>query len=437
MGIDPKASEDMPTLRDLSGLDILGSQPDELFEELLRWTADMLDMPTAAISLVNDEHPGHAEAEGPRLAHDSLLCAHTILREGVFEVPDIGDDPRFAHLQPSVGSIHVRAYFGVPLRSVEGHPLGTLYVVDQWPRQLDQTGRRLLETVAYQISRGLEMRAIATEAVASQKALRRAHQAQGDFLASMSHELRTPLSAIIGFAKVLKNNKQGTFGKRDLDFLGRIQNSGEHLLRLVDDILDLSKVESGRIDVDCRPFDLAHAVSSLLADLQGKSRTIPIDLRIPPRLRPAVADPHRFRQVLLNLVANALKFTKKGVVEVRIVADRERNPLRVDVTDTGTGIPPELREQIFERFEQAKGASKHPRGWGLGLFLSKKLCESMDLRLELDSKVGVGTVFSIMLDERADGPVYQTPRSLRPPESLATVTLTGLVRLRPLEGEQR
>lgn len=242
----------------------------------------------------------------------------------------------------------------------------------------------------------------------------RANRAKSQFLANMSHELRTPLNSVIGFTNILLKNRGGNLTEQDLVFLERISANGRHLLQLINEILDLAKIESGRIEVEWQEIDLGELVEQTLAQLEGQVRDKPVVLRaeVPPGLAPFRTDPAKLKQVLINLVGNAIKFTEQGevVVRVRVGADGGR-PTAIQVQDTGIGIPADRLGAVFEAFQQADDStSRKYGGTGLGLTISRSLCELMGYQLTVASEVGKGSVFTIHL--------FQTPARSRPEEEL-------------------
>jgi signal transduction histidine kinase/DNA-binding response OmpR family regulator/CHASE3 domain sensor protein len=233
---------------------------------------------------------------------------------------------------------------------------------------------------------------------ASRDAAEEANRAKSAFLATMSHELRTPLNSVIGFANLLLRNRAGNLGPQELQFLDRIKDNGTHLLNLINDILDVSKIEAGRMEVRPVPTDLGPLIRETLAQLEGQQRDkrIPLRADVPEGLLPVEVDPHRFRQVLINLIGNALKFTEEGSVTVRVQADPRGLPLALDVTDTGVGIPPERLEAIFEAFTQADATTERRfGGTGLGLTISRQLLRLMGADLSVSSTMGEGSTFKI------------------------------------------
>jgi PAS domain S-box-containing protein len=253
-----------------------------------------------------------------------------------------------------------------------------------------------------------------------------ASKAKSDFLANMSHELRTPLNSVIGFTNILLKNKGGALGPRELDYLGRIGANGNHLLRLINDVLDLSKIEAGRIDVLAEDVDLGALARAVIDQLQGQAHTTRtrLSVTVPEPLLPLRTDRHRLEQILINLVGNAIKFTADGSVEVRIRADAGGRPLRLDVLDDGVGIAADKHAVVFESFRQADESTRRRfGGTGLGLAISRSLCALMGFRLELASEEGRGSVFAISLAENDVPLVYEPPH--RGTEPMPAVRAAG------------
>ena len=238
------------------------------------------------------------------------------------------------------------------------------------------------------------------ELIVARDAAEAASRAKSDFLARMSHELRTPLNSIIGFANVLLKNRAGRLVDTDLSYLQRIATNGRHLLGLINDILDLSKIEAGHMTLEITPVSLDVLLRETVEELEGETRDKAVVLRaeLPERVLPLDTDEARIKQVLINLIGNALKFTERGEVVARLEVDDDGCPTRIDVRDTGIGIPADRLDAIFNLFEQAESATNRRfGGTGLGLAISRSLCELMGHRLDVASVEGEGTTMTIRL----------------------------------------
>jgi signal transduction histidine kinase len=228
--------------------------------------------------------------------------------------------------------------------------------------------------------------------------------AKSQFLANMSHEFRTPLNAIIGFTEVLQDQIPGPLNAEQLEYLGDIHNGGQLLLRLINDVLDLSKVEAGRLELFYEIFPIAQMVRETTTTLRGlaEKKGLTIQLNLPPDLGLITADQIRFKQVLYNLLSNALKFTDAGTITVSAMLENQQ--LHLTVTDTGIGIRAEDIDRIFIEFSQVDAShSRRHEGTGLGLALSRRLVEAHRGRIWVDSAFGAGSTFHVVLPLRPDG----------------------------------
>jgi signal transduction histidine kinase len=235
--------------------------------------------------------------------------------------------------------------------------------------------------------------------------LETASRHKSEFLANMSHELRTPLNAILGFSQVLKKNLFGELNEKQEEYVEDILSSGNHLLSLINDVLDLSKVEAGQIELELAPFSLREAVERgvvMIRERASKSG-VAVGAEVEPAVQVVTADERRIRQVLFNLLSNAVKFTPPGGrIDVR--AARVDGEIQVAVADTGSGIAPEDLDRIFEEFQQTDAGVKQQEGTGLGLALSKRFVELHGGRIWVESELEVGSRFVFALpDEVATG----------------------------------
>ena len=248
----------------------------------------------------------------------------------------------------------------------------------------------------------IELQQAKEAAEAARSAAEQASEAKSEFLSRMSHELRTPLNSVIGFANVLRANKGRRLDARDLNFLDRIIVNGQHLLTIISDLLDISRIEAGKMPVSVTPVPLAPLVRTTAggfeAQLAGRDVALRIDL--PSELARLETDATRLQQVLINLIGNAIKFTEHGSITVRVVADpATARPLRLEVQDTGIGIPPNRLDAIFNAFEQAEtGTTRAYGGTGLGLAISRSLCQLLGFELTVRSAPGEGATFAIRFD---------------------------------------
>ncbi len=247
-----------------------------------------------------------------------------------------------------------------------------------------------------------ESASLVTEVERKSAQLELADRHKSEFLASMSHELRTPLNAVIGFSEVLLERMFGELNEKQAEYLTDIHGSGRHLLALINDILDLSKIEAGRMDLELAQFNVPEVLQgtvSLLRERAGRGQ-VTLTLACDPQLGSWIADERKFRQILLNLLSNAIKFTPAGGC-VQVEAMDAGRALQLSVKDNGIGISAQDREVVFEEFRQASGNHlAKAEGTGLGLALARRLVELHGGTITLASEPGQGSTFVVTLPER-------------------------------------
>ena len=232
-----------------------------------------------------------------------------------------------------------------------------------------------------------------------------ANRHKSEFLANMSHELRTPLNAIIGFSEVLKEKMFGELTAKQDEYVHDIHASGQHLLSLINDILDLSKVEAGRMELDLVEFEVRPVLENALTLIRERAQRggVTVELRVQKDIRTLSADERKFKQIVVNLLSNAVKFTKTGG-HITVSAAHDGMGTAVEISDTGIGIANEDLPRIFEQFQQIRsgGAAKH-EGTGLGLTLTRRLVELHGGRLTANSELGRGSTFAVWLPSLPGG----------------------------------
>jgi signal transduction histidine kinase len=314
---------------------------------------------------------------------------------------DVQVDPRSQYPQIAAAMGYRSAAFVPMLR--EGDVIGCIFVGRGVVQPFTDKQIALLKTFADQAVIAVENVRLFHEIQEKTRELEAANRHKDEFLASMSHELRTPLNAVIGFSEVLLERMFGELNDKQEEYLGDILASGRHLLSLINDILDLAKIEAGRMELDLEDFDLAQAIDNAVVLVRERAtrKGLVLETALAPALGEVRADQRKIKQVLLNLLSNAVKFTPEGGrVEVR--AARADDHVEVSVSDTGIGIAVEDQETVFEEFRQVGTdyAKKH-EGTGLGLTLSRKFVELHGGRIAVKSRLGEGSTFTFTLPGRA------------------------------------
>ena len=334
-----------------------------------------------------------------RIGLDETLVGRAAREGRPIGIPDIGLVERDVHLQLLFDD-GWRSVLAVPVLRAS-QIIGGMVVRRKTPGEFSGEVKEFMETFASQSALAVFNARVFRELERKSAELQVASQHKSDFLASMSHELRTPLNAVIGFSEVLLERMFGDLNERQEEYLRDILNSGTHLLELLNEILDLSKIEAGRMELEHSVFSLHGTIEHAIALVRERAvlHGISVTLEMDPRLDLIESDELRFKQVMLNLLSNAVKFTPNGgQVAVRAVRIDER--LAVTVTDNGIGIPPEYRERIFESFQQGQRGASREEGTGLGLTLCRRIVTLMGGTMSLQTEVGVGSTFGFTVPLR-------------------------------------
>ena len=309
--------------------------------------------------------------------------------------------PGAARLRPLLRTGGWRQVVAVPLRR-EGVTIGAIALGWSSRRAESQHDEGVLRTFADQAVIALESIRLVGEIRRKSAELELAGKHKSEFLASMSHELRTPLNAIIGFSEALLERMFGELGDKQADYLTDIHSSGTHLLSLINDILDLSKIEAGRMDLELSAFSVPTTLQGTMSLMRERASRgeVALQLSCGSSVGDWIADERKFRQILLNLMSNAIKFTPAGG-QVSVEAQADAGQLQVAVRDTGIGIRAEDREVVFEEFRQGSGNHlAKMEGTGLGLALTRRLVELHGGTITLQSEPGRGSTFVVRLPAR-------------------------------------
>jgi signal transduction histidine kinase len=330
-------------------------------------------------------------------------ASRAILTRSIVHIADVRDDPEYA-LQGVSQAAEFRSILAVPMLH-DGKPIGAITVAGPAARPFPDKQIALLKTFADQAVIAVENVRLFSEIQDKTQQLEIANRHKSEFLANMSHELRTPLNAVIGFSEVLIEKMFGEINPKQEEYLQDILSSGKHLLSLINDILDLSKIEAGRMELEAQPFDLPAALDNALTLIKERAarNSIGLEVHVDPRIGEILADERKVKQVLLNLLSNAVKFTPEGG-KIIMSAVMNGEAVAVSVADTGIGIAAEDQETVFEEFRQVgTDYARKREGTGLGLALARRLVELHGGKLSLQSELGKGSTFTFTIPVRAHG----------------------------------
>ncbi len=310
------------------------------------------------------------------------------------QIHDVADAAEYqSRVRDLLLRLGYRSLLAVPLRRGD-RLLGGLVVNSARVGEFAPETIALLETFAAQSAVAMQNARLFREVEEKGRQLETASRHKSEFLANMSHELRTPLNAIIGFSDVLAQRLFGEVNDKQAEYLADIMESGQHLLALINEVLDLSKIEAGRMEAEIAPFDVKRTLDAALALVRERAqrRGVTLSCECDPRLTVLQADERKVKQVLLNLLSNALKFTPEGGrVDVR--GGIEGRYARISVADTGVGIAPADQAAVFEEFRQVGASSQKAEGTGLGLAISRKFVELHGGSMGVTSAPGQGSTF--------------------------------------------
>jgi signal transduction histidine kinase len=340
-------------------------------------------------------------AEHPIPGGTASVVGRTVMAGKTIHIADVTTDPDYK-MTDVIKAGGIRTLLGVPLLR-EGTPTGVLVLMRSEVRPFSERQIELAQTFADQAVIAIENVRLFEEIQDKSRQVAEASKHKSQFLANMSHELRTPLNAILGYTELILDGIYGEAPEKMRTVMERVQSNGKHLLGLINDVLDLSKIEAGQLVLSIQDYsikDVVHGVYSAVEPL-ANSKKLAFKIDVPPNLPPARGDDRRLTQVLLNLVGNAIKFTDVGEVAVKAAASN--GSVTISVRDTGPGIAEADQAKIFDEFQQADSTqAKAKGGTGLGLSIAKRIIEMHGGKLWVESSPGAGSTFSFTVPLRVE-----------------------------------
>ena len=338
------------------------------------------------------------------------ISARVLIEGKIVHIPDAMADPEYTYWQGQKEGGGFRTILGVPLLR-EGAPIGVITLARNSVRPFTDRQIELVVTFADQAVIAMENVRLFDEIQDKSRQLEVASQHKSQFLANMSHELRTPLNAILGYTELMADGIYGDLPEKTMGVLKRLESNGRHLLGLINDVLDLSKIEAGQLVLELTDYsleDIAQTVRSTLEPLAADKK-LAFKIEVAPKLPAGHGDGRRLTQVLINLVGNAIKFTDKG--EVVIKATATDGSFHLSVCDTGPGISAADQAKLFQEFQQADNAiTRKKGGTGLGLAISKRIIEMHGGKIWVESQLGQGSTFAFTLPVIVEQQVNVEPK---------------------------
>jgi len=339
--------------------------------------------------------------QNPMPVGRDTVTGRAALERRTVHISDVVADPEYQYGQgPNLGGY--RTILGVPMLR-EGSPIAVFVIWRGEVHPFTDKQIQLVETFADQAVIALENVRLYREVIDRGRMLEEANRHKSQFLANMSHELRTPLNAILGYTEMIADHIYGEVPEKIRDVLVRVQKSGRHLLDLINDVLDLSKIEAGQLTLSLHEYSMKEVVQAVCTAVEPMvmEKKLALEVALPPGLPIAKGDERRITQVILNLVGNAIKFTEEGKISVQVTASD--GTFRVSVSDTGPGISEGDQQKIFGEFAQGDSSSTRKKGGtGLGLTIAKRIVELHGGRIWVESSLGKGSTFWFTLPIRIE-----------------------------------
>ncbi len=399
--VAPLPPHEIERLRALEQYKILDTPPDAKYDGIIQAAALICGTPISLITLVDAKRQWFKAKLGIDVLEterEISFCQFALSEKRILIVEDADKDSRFQKNPLVTGPPFIKFYAGAPLQTPSGHILGTLCVIDTKSGKLEPAQIEALNALANSVVAYMELEAKSKTLIQLQSSALELQKAKEQFFVNMNHEFRTPVHGILGMVDLLKQTETTPVQSEYLNSLGE---SGEHLVRLINDVIDFSKAESGSLLFSQVEFDLISLITKF--GEEATNEAFKNGLAFKTILPPAIdflgvrSDPIRFKQILSNLVSNALKFTDRGGVSVELqIESNDKTNIRghLIVKDTGIGIDSHRIPSLFEAFSQADiSSTRKYGGTGLGLAICKKICQRLGWQIRVESEYRVGSTF--------------------------------------------
>jgi signal transduction histidine kinase len=395
----PRPANDPQRLEALRRYDLLDTPAEQAYDDLTQLASFICGTPISMVSLVDQHRQWFKSRVGitaQETARDVAFCAYAIMQDEVFVVCDAVADSRFAKNPLVTVDPHIRFYAGAPLVTADGYALGTLCVMDRVPRTLSESQHDALQALSRQAVAQMELRRHVHDLTEAYRRLQTLDQLKSEFVSTVSHELRTPLTSIRGGLQLVLDTPDGVANPDDRELLTRALANAERLMRLTSDVLDLSRIESCRLELRRASCSVAQLVRTACDNVAGlPNSTGRVRARVAPDVGCVDVDSDRIVQVLVNLLSNALKFSPASAM-VRIDARKRGSQVEIAVRDQGPGITAEDLARLFQPFQRL-ASTRQIGGTGLGLAITKGLIEQHGGSIAVDTCPGAGATFTISL----------------------------------------
>ncbi|RME01428.1 MAG: GAF domain-containing protein, partial [Deltaproteobacteria bacterium] len=419
--------EELQALNVVSEVLITSENLEDQLQTAIQTICGVLHATSATIGLLTPKNPkmlltriyrsGHA-LRGPMLMPLQEITGHSALSERrIVSCEDLFETSIGRLSQELAASEEFRAFLSLPLLN-KGNPLGLITLMFEEPRTFAQEEIDLASMIADQVAVAVERAELREEIHEKIRQLEASDKLKSEFIRNISHELRTPLNAIIGYTSILIEQIYGTINDDQHQALGKVIVHAKHLLKMINQILDLSRIDAGQMTIVPEEVEietLIEETTSIFAHLV-REKQIELCKEVSPQIPPLMLDKTKVSQILTNLLDNAVKFTEQGIVTVRVDFDPQEERLCLEVTDTGIGIEATHLETIFDAFRQVDGTTTRKYGGsGLGLAITRELVQLMKGTIEARSRPGEGSTFTITIPVRPAPSLPQT--SGEPPQT--------------------